>query len=332
MATLNGLPVFKIKVDESLESNQGIDFISLVDYPAIESNWVALSKDAKFAFNADKQLLYGAILIPDQPIYRFSKEMGEFYVVFTKEEILKLVRKFQAQQKTINLNYQHKEGTQIANAVIQEIWIVENPDKSQKYVKNLPEGSAFVVAHIGDSKFWNEEVKSGNVKGFSIEGFLDMELNKIKNKMENQKFAEAITSSGTLKTDAESFAPGVACTLVGSDNTEQKAPAGEYMLENGSKIVIDEMGNVVEVVEAPEVEDASLNSEEIAVVQSAVKPLIAEMSKQIEDLKTQLDELKHKYSNMPAAQPLTKKDEPKSVPTKMEQVYKLKSMLNKKVK
>lgn len=329
MATLNGLPVFKIKVDESLESNQGIDFISLVDYPAIESNWVALSNEKSFTFNADKQLLYGAILIPDQPIYRFSKEMGEFYVVFTKEEILKLVRKFQAQQKTINLNYQHKEGTQIANAVIQEIWIVENPDKSQKYVKNLPEGSAFVVAHIGDSKFWNEEVKTGNVKGFSIEGFLDMELNKIKNKMENQKFVEAITSSGTLKTDAESFAPGVACTLVNAEGVEEKAPAGEYMLENGTKIVIDEMGNVSEVVEVP-VEDEALNAEEIAVVQSAVKPLVAEMSAQITELKSQLEELKQKFNHTPAAQPITKKDEPKAEPTKMERVYKLKSMLNKK--
>lgn len=328
MATLNGLPVFKIKVDESLESNQGIDFISLVDYPAIESNWVALSDQKKFAFNADKQLLYGAILIPDQPIYRFSKEMGEFYVVFTKEEILKLVRKFQAQQKTINLNYQHKEGTQIANAVIQEIWIVENPDKSQKYVKNLPEGTAFVVAHIGDSKFWNDEVKTGNVKGFSIEGFLDMELNKIKNKMENQKFVEAVTSSGTLKTEAESFAPGVACTLVTAEG-EVQAPAGEYMLENGMKITIDEMGNVSEVTEAP-MEEESLSTEEIAVVQNAVKPLVAEMSKQIEDLKSQLEDLKQKFSNMPAAQPITKKDEPKAEPTKMERVYQLKSMLNKK--
>lgn len=328
MAQLNGLPVFYIKVDESLESNQGIDFISLVDYPAIESNWVALSKETKFSFNADKQLLYGAILIPDQPIYRFDKKMGEFYVVFTKEEIVKMVRKFQAQQKTINLNYQHKNDSQIANAVVQEIWIVENPDKSSKYVPNLPEGSAFVVAHIGDSQFWNQEVKTGNVKGFSIEGFLDMEMKSINNKMENQKFVEAVTSSGTLKTDAESFAPGVACTLVGTDGTEQKAPAGEYTLDNGTKITIDEMGNVTDVVEVP---SSDLNSEEIAVVQKAVEPLMAEMSKQIAELKAQLEEVKTKFSQTPAAKPATSKDEPAaSEPSKFEKIHKLKEILNKK--
>jgi len=330
MAQLNGLPVFYIKVDESLESNQGIDFISLVDYPAIESNWVALSNQTKFSFNADKQLLYGAILIPDQPIYRFDKKMGEFYVVFTKEEILKMVRKFQAQQKTINLNYQHKNDSQIANAVVQEIWIVENPDKSSKYVPNLPEGSAFVVAHIGDSNFWNQEVKTGNVKGFSIEGFLDMEMKSIKNNMENQKFAEAITSSGTLKTEAESFAPGAACTLVTAEGTEEKAPAGEYMLENGTKVVIDEMGIVTEVIEVSE-DDAMLNSEEVAVIQKAIEPLMAEMSKQLADLKSQLDEMKTKFAQTPAAKPATTVEEPKAPEvTKFSKIQNLKNLINKK--
>lgn len=179
MAELNGLPVFYIKCNENPDSKLGMDFISLVDCPAIETNWVALAnekKPMKFSVNEDKQLLYGPILIPDLPIYRNDSVNGEHYVVFTSDEIQKLVRKFQLQQKTINLNFQHQENSQINSAVIQEIWLTGKKDKSQDLGFDLPANTAFVCAFIGDNGFWNKEVKSGNVKGFSIEGFLDMEM------------------------------------------------------------------------------------------------------------------------------------------------------------
>jgi hypothetical protein len=314
MATLNGLPVFKIKIDDSLESNQGIDFISLVDYPAIESNWVALSNETKLHFNQDKQLLYGAILIPDQPIYRYSQDMGEFYVVFTKEEILKLVRKFQAQQKTINLNYQHKKDTQIANAVVQEIWIVEQPDKSNKYIQNLPDGSAFVVAHIGDSKFWNEEVKTGNVRGFSIEGFLDMELKSINQNMQKQKFVSATTVDGVVvKTDAEAIAVGVEVYTEDEAGNKTPAPDGTHTLDNGMVIVVSE-GKVTEVSEVEEEMDAEVEK----VLEKAFNKFFASAIKTFE---AKLAEMEVKFSNQPAGQSATKKDDAQSVEmSKMEKV------------
>lgn len=192
MAELNGLPVYNIKISEDLGNNTGIDFISLVDYPAIESNWIAMGdhkKPMKFVASEDKQLLYGPILIPGLPIYRFDKELGEYYVVFSAEEIQKIVRKFQASQKTINLNYQHQKDSQLKQAVVQEIWLTGAKDKSQDLGFDLPANTAFVCTHIGDTEFWDNEIKTGNVKGFSIEGFLDMELKKlIKQKMEKQNF------------------------------------------------------------------------------------------------------------------------------------------------
>lgn len=187
MASLNGLPVYYIKINEDLENKTGIDFISLVDCPAIESNWVAFSKTIlKFSSDADKQILCGPILIPDLPIYRHDDKLGEYYVVFKADEIEKLVRKFQATQKTINLNYQHQKDSQLKSAVVQEIWLTGKNDKSKDFGFNLAEGSAFVCAFIGDKTFWEEEIKTGKVLGFSIEGFLDMELKKVK--MNNQKF------------------------------------------------------------------------------------------------------------------------------------------------
>lgn len=190
MANFNGLPVYKITVNEDLNDETGIDFISLVDYPAIETNWVAMGKQAlKFNADADKQILLGPILIPDQPIYRYSAQMGEYYVVFTAEEIQKLVRKFQATQKTINVNYQHQDDSKVQDSVIQEIWLSGDNDKSKDYGFDLPKGTAFVCAFIGNKDFWEKEIKSNTVRGFSIEGFLDMELRKLEMNIDKKKFA-----------------------------------------------------------------------------------------------------------------------------------------------
>lgn len=322
MASYNGLPVYKIKVNESLESKEGIDMISLVDFPAIESNWVAMSKEKKFSFNQDKQLLYGAILIPDQPIYRYSKEMGEYYVVFTKEEIVKLVRKFQAQQKTINLNYQHKEGTQLTNAVIQEIWLVEQPDKSNKYVEGLPDGSAFVVAHIGDSEFWNKEVKSGNVRGFSIEGWLDMELKSIKNKME--KFVEATTKDGVvIKSDAEAMAVGV--DVYTEDEAGNKTPVadGTYEMDNGMVVAVAE-GKITEISEPTEQE--AIDPEVEALLSKIFEKHFSAFRTEIEE---KFEAFKAEYSTTPGAKAATEKSEQ---PVQMSAMDKLKEVLTKKSK
>lgn len=296
MAQLNGLPVYYIKVNEALDSNQGIDMISLVDHPAIEKNWVAMSNDKRFTFNSDKQLLYGPILIPDMPIYRFSQEMGEYYVVFTKEEIVKMVRKFQAQQKTINLNYQHKDNSKIANAVVQEIWIVDSPDKSTNYVKDLPVGSAFVVAHIGDQKFWSEEVKSGNVRGFSIEGFLDMHMKTTKKNIMSTTTEKFITANlpdgGKLSSEGEAFTVGAMANYTGTDGVEKPAD-GQYTLDNGMviKCVTGKIEEIMEAETPANIDSNELSAEETKVIQSAVAPLFAEMKKELEELKTKLSQI-----------------------------------------
>ena len=320
MAQLNGLPVYFIKIDDSLDSNQGIDMVSLVDYPAIESNWVAMSNEKKFTFNADKQMLYGAILIPNQPIYRFSAEMGEYYVVFTEAEIIKLVRKFQAQQKTVNLNYQHKKDSQLSNAVIQEIWLTGKTDKSQDLGFNFPPNTAMVGAYIGDSKFWAEEVKSGNVRGFSIEGFLDMEMSKIKTKY---KMEVKTTDGMIIMTDAETLAVGADVYFINEAGDQMPVADGDYMLDNAQTISVV-AGKVTEIADTPTEEtEEGLGEAETAIIQSAMKS-------QIDELKAELEAIKLSITNKPAAAPATQVTEPKTVETKMSAIERVKQLINNK--
>lgn len=257
MATLNGLPVFNIKINEELENKTGIDFISLVDCPAIESNWVAMAekKPLKFTTDSDKQILLGPILIPDKPIYRYDEKLGEYYVVFKKEEIEKLVRKFQATQKSINLNYQHQKDSQLQKAVVQEIWLTGQNDKSKDHGFTEPEGSAFVVAHIGDKKFWDEEVKTGKVLGFSIEGFLDMELKKIPMnkllKLEIHKQADGgcdVFIDGEVKVDSYVYSNWPSVTLVNGVRTETKYPYwGDIVVLEDGKILTLKDSKIIKV-------------------------------------------------------------------------------------
>lgn len=287
MAEINGLPVYKIKVNTSLNNNEGIDFISFVDYPAIQSNFVKFSKQPqKYHFDQDKQMVYGAILIPDMPIYRFSKEMGEYYVVFEQETIIELVRKFQTQKKTVNLNYQHLDNSQVKDAVVQEIWLTGKVDKSQTFGFDFPVNTAVVGVYVGDKEFWNKEVKSGNVQGFSIEGWLDLALAKIKqNNME--KFVEANVEGGVLKVEGETWTVNANAVFTPTDGAEVPAD-GEYKLDNGT-VVKCVAGKVTEVVEAEEI------TQDVAeAIQRAMAPVVAAMKKDFND---QIEALKLEFKN-----------------------------------
>jgi hypothetical protein len=322
MATYNGLPVYKIKINTALDSNEGIDFISLVSSPAIETNFVKLASTnlVRVSFDKPKQMLYGAILIPDQLIYRSDPKMGEYYVTFSKEEIELIVRKFQAQKKTVNINYQHQNDSQVKECVVQEIWLTGKKDKSQDFGFDLPEGSAMAGTYIGNSKFWAEEVETKNVLGYSIEGWLDMELNK----QLKHKLMEVKTNDGyTITSTDEVLAVGSTVTITAADGTT--VTEGSFELENGTKIVVM-AGAVTEIMEV-ETED-ELSAPEVAALESLFSKIIAPLNEKIAALELKL-------STMPAAPSKTestdkeevKKESPLQVT--MSRINKIKTNLKK---
>lgn len=313
MALLNGLRVYNITFNEDPSDKEGIDFVSLVDYPAIESNWVAMSKESlkaplKFGFNADKQILYGPILIPNKPIYRYNEQTGEeYYVVFPESTVEKLVRKFQRQAKTINLNYQHQKDSQIKEAVIQEVWLTGKPDKSESFGFDLPKNSGFVGVHIGDSKFWNDEVKSGNVMGFSIEGFLDLEMKKLKtNEIMSVKFITAKTVDGLeIKSDSETLTEG-AEVYTETDGKKEACQNGDYSLDNGTVITVLD-GKITAITEA------EMSQEEVEIIQKAVAPIMeamkAEFKKTQDAYEAKIAELEATIKTLPGVKSETSHDD-----------------------
>jgi hypothetical protein len=152
----------------------GVNAVSLVNTPAIMSDWVALGDQKPILLaevSKDKQILLGAALIPDKPIFRKGENGAEdFYIYFSKETIAKTAQNFFKNNNQNNATLEH--DLKLSGMTIFESWIVEDPklDKSAKYGLNLPEGSWAISMKVDDKDVWDNYVKNDKVFGFSIEG------------------------------------------------------------------------------------------------------------------------------------------------------------------
>ena len=165
------MKIVELILDENEELN-GIEAISIVENPAIEEDFVALKSDEiKLAeVNQEKRILMGALLIPNKPIYRRSGE-DEYYIYFSKDTVLKASQMYLMKGNQNNSTLEHQYSLNGLSLV--ESWIVEDTvhDKSRKYDMEVPVGTWMGPVKVNNEDVWNDYVKTGKVKGFSIEGY-----------------------------------------------------------------------------------------------------------------------------------------------------------------
>jgi len=169
------MKVIELIIDETMELS-GIDAISIVESPAIEENWVALNKqeprEYKFAeVSKEKKIIMGALLVPDKHIYRRDEENGEYMIYFSKDTIRQCMEMFFKNGNQSNATFEHLES--ITGLTMVESWIVEDTekDKSKLYELNVPVGTWMGTIKVDNENIWNDFIKTGLVKGFSIEGY-----------------------------------------------------------------------------------------------------------------------------------------------------------------
>lgn len=170
--------------------------ISLVDYPAIMTNWILQHKNdgnASPIIMADalKHEIISPILINGQTIYRCD-ESGEYYVRWTKESIERIALQMCMSLSMNNYTWGHEwfcnesgnksyEETLLSGIHTLSMWIVEgDDDKIYQYgfdPKHVTEGSLCIHAKVTDNNLW-KRIVSGEVRGFSIEGFVDYKRNE----------------------------------------------------------------------------------------------------------------------------------------------------------
>jgi hypothetical protein len=171
------LPIFKAVVGEGQ-----LEFVSLVDKPAIIEKGLAFKKEElKFEIQKDKQVIVGPAMIPDFPILRVDEEIGEYVIVFTKESISYFQEQFSSRVKDYKVNFDHlsaEENGIVKDAFIKSEWIIEDEtyDKSRMYGFEFPIGTWMMEVKVNNTDFWNKMVKEEGRFGFSVEGLFQLEM------------------------------------------------------------------------------------------------------------------------------------------------------------
>ena len=184
--------------------------------------------------NKEKQLIAGPLMVPNKLIYRYDDYNGEFYVYFSPDTIEKIAYKYLEQGYQKEVNYEHSEEEKLKDITLVESWIVEesSSDKSVALMKEeYPKGTWFGVMKVRNKDVWEDYVKTGMVKGFSVEGFFaDYMINASK-----QKFFYRATEGGTeVVIDEKSFV----VFILKDGKREATMPDGEYKLTNGKTLVV----------------------------------------------------------------------------------------------
>ncbi len=262
------IPVYNIVFDENNEIS-GIQTVSLVNDPAIESNFIALSKEKQnLKFNKLKQIVTGPVLIPNKKIIRFDDQGYPYFISFSAEQIEKLRDKFHRDKLTDKTNLEHKENLSRSDLYVLESWIVSDSekDKSQAIgLEKLPVGSWVLSYKIPDQEVFSK-VLSGELNGFSIEAFLDLNIEKSQPKQEIQqnkmtKFEKFFNSMKNLFLEIDQEEVKLATyqsgelTIEVDDETgavTSETPDGEYPVENGTLVIAEGIATFTPMEETTE--------------------------------------------------------------------------------
>lgn len=265
-------------------TNKGVYGISLVENPAMEGLFIALSKDEPLQLkeiDKEQRILMGLVLEPNKPIYR-NQNGEEFNIVFNEETIKDLSYGFFKNNSHSNSTIEHDVKQNIQGVTFTESWIVENPtnDKSNNFGFSYPKGSWVAVMKVDSDEVWNDYVKTGKVQGFSIDAMLSLEEVNLKLNIEmsntntllerillalTPKQAEVklgsmklMDGSVTIEFEGEEMKAGDAIWVTADDGTKVPVPVGEHPMEDDTILVVTEEGIVGEIkpAEAPAEEGA----------------------------------------------------------------------------
>lgn len=229
------MKIVELILDED-QDTIGIDAISIVESPAIESDFVALNQqEIKLAeVDKDKKILLGALLIPNKPIYRNGEE-GEYYIFFSKDTIVK------ASQMYLQNGYQNKSTLEHSKALegltLVESWIVEDEvnDKSRKYGLNVPVGTWMGAVKVNNDEVWNEYVKTNKVKGFSIEGYFADKMERPKESVKEDMGKTMEVEAAELLSKIESIVKGEKIELALDGQLKDQGQKAQSIFNDGRR-------------------------------------------------------------------------------------------------
>ena len=270
------------------KKSKGVFAISLVNAPATGEHYIAMAKQdkiVKFAkVDEEQRILMGLVLQPDQLIYRVDEDGNEFEMFFSAETIKDFSQNFFQSGFQLNSKLEHDEP--IEGVTFVESWLVENPkvDKSAAFGLEYPKGSWLVSMKVDNDDIWNNYIKTGELKGFSIDGMVELEEVNFKSNIQMSKSNKNIlallkqivsgaeqeveVTLGSVKSgeldiqfDGETLEVGAPVFLL-ADEEKVSLADGTYKLDEGGEIVVKD-GLVESMSEAEAEEEVAPEADEV---------------------------------------------------------------------
>ena len=161
-------------------TEHGVFAISLVEEPAIEEDFIALSKHNEIKLKVvdeERRVVVGYALVPDKRIYRKMKPKGakepvEFNIYFSKDTIAETQEPYMRKLNNNNVTADHERP--VKDCTVIESWITEDTTHDKINLFNVEPilGGWAVMMKINNDEEW-KAVQDGEYKGFSIEGLFD---------------------------------------------------------------------------------------------------------------------------------------------------------------
>lgn len=280
---INGIPVYDAIITDE---ETGMLKISLVDDPAVMSNFLAFDKDKKVLMFAvedeEKRLVLGVVMRADFPIYRYDKKAGEYYVLYKADTIRTMAEKYLAEGRQNNVNTMHEDNSDVEGVQMVQCFI---KDSAKGIVPagfdDIADGSLFAEFHVTNDEVW-DAIKAGTYQGFSLEGIFDLVPEKDQEEVDdivslldgafsrlfknsNTKtmskikklkamLAQALMELGNVTTDKgilvwdgdDDLKAGDAVFFEDADGNRTTPEDGDYKTEDGKVIVVVE-GKVSEI-------------------------------------------------------------------------------------
>lgn len=170
------IPIYRAIIEDE---TSGMFTVSLVDFPAVESNFLCFNEQHKpLQFkvdNEEKRIVTGVLMRCNHPIYRIGISGMEYYIMFDKPTIEKMAEKWLKDGLHGNVNLMHNPEAYVDGVLLKEVYFkdIERGINPMGF-EDIEDGSLFGTYHIVNDDVWNA-VKNGDFKGFSIECYVDVE-------------------------------------------------------------------------------------------------------------------------------------------------------------
>lgn len=324
------------------KKSKGVFAISLVNAPATEETFIAMAKQdkiVKFAkVDEEQRILMGLVLQPEQLIYRVDEDGNEFEMFFSAETIKDFSQNFFQSGFQLNSKLEHDET--IENVTFVESWLVADSkkDKSAAYGLSYPVGSWLVSMKVDNDDIWNNYIKTGELKGFSIDGMVELEEVNFKSNIQMSKSNKNIlallkqivsgaeqeveVTLGSVKSgeldiqfDGETLEVGTPVFLIADESEKVSLADGTYKIDDAGEIVVKdglvesmteaEAEEVVdeEVVDAELEEDGEVIEDELveddAANMDVIKEILDDMFKAyVDSMGVEMSEIKSKLETL----------------------------------